>query len=408
MDVGAQHYKYSKKFECLDELAKIIKSFCSIDDSIVDIENLRILYQEKVSSILLDYYNNQIEDDRVKTKKIEERYQSVTISENIVNKMDIIYDKLSKIDITNSKKQDNGITDSLLDIYNRAGGNIEVKKSDTGMTPKQTIEYYKNEYSSTKIVSAIVTRNINLCSNCGKKMIVYPNLSELRCECCGNIMILQGIVFEDSQFYNQHVSGRAKKYSESLHCEKTLYCLLAREKNDIPAAIVAKLLEKMKAEFKANSAKSIKTLKCEKIGQWIKECKITKYNTHIPLLRKILTSEFGNTIIPPQLTAQEISVVLNEYNVFMEIFQELIKDPDVLRILGKVEIKNRSYYPYHLWKILEMKFTNDRRLNGLLECIHLPSAETLKRNDIIWKMMCKKRGCIDKYKPTDRSILSIL
>jgi hypothetical protein len=304
--------------------------------------------------------------------------------------------------------------DMILKIYNAKEDKKEeheiVKGPDSdeqaNFKPLQAIDFYRNVYNNTVIIYTEESRNTNNCSNCGKKMVIYPNQSELRCSVCGNIMVLQGIVFEDAQFYNQQVSGRAKKYSENAHCEKWLYRILAREKSDIPQRVLAKLMEKMKNEYRADCSRTVSNLKCEKIRGWLKECKITDYNNHAPLLRKILTSEFRCAVIPPQLTTNEIQTVLNEYNTSMEVFQEIIKKPDVLQILGRSKIKNRFYYPYVLWKILEIKFRKDRRLPGLLECIHLPSADTLKRNDVVWKMICPKMGYT--YMPTDRSILSIL
>ncbi len=487
-NIEAQHYKYNKKFECLDGIIKNLLRLPGVDKQqvsklAVEINKLRIRYQEVTTSTLHEYYeiqslrkscdldesddlafySDQIREKTTEPKEeqnqkkeemgekkqkstekqkeeIQEEYNEIIISENLINTMDTKLDLLLKCVPANNGKikeericnscrneildEQESIIKSILDAYNNSNNNNNNNNSSSNSDgqaespdfndnqngdPQQTIIHYKELYQSTKIVTYTeVKRNTNKCDNCGKKMIVFPMASELRCSNCGNIMILQGIVFEDSQLYNQQVSGRAKKYSENAHCEKWLYRILAREKKEIPKTIITKLINKMKLEFSGNNARSTHSLKCEKIRSWLKECKISDYYNHAPLLRKILTSEFGSAVVPPQLSVAEIQIVLNEYSASMEFFQKIIKRDDILRSLDRTEIKNRFYYPYVLWKIFEIRFHGDKRLPGLLECIHLPSTETLKRNDTIWKIICKPENMNYKYKPTDRSVLSML
>ena len=120
----------------------------------------------------------------------------------------------------------------------------------------------------------------------------------------------------------------------------------------------------------------------------------TKYNEHIPLIIRIITG-----IIPPQLTGEEYSLTLKYFNRVVNIFAQV-----------KPKYKsNCPYHPYFFYKVLEQKCIlqedNKEQIEKkrkILSCIHIQSDSTLKKRDIIWKIICEE---IDefKYEPTDKN-----
>ena len=101
-NIEAQHYKYNKKFECLEEIAHNlseideIKDRCNIDKRILEINKLKIKYQELISPVLHEYYKLQSDTQSNDCKKLQEQYQNVTMSENIISEMDCHFEQLCK------------------------------------------------------------------------------------------------------------------------------------------------------------------------------------------------------------------------------------------------------------------------------------------------------------------------
>ena len=145
-------------------------------------------------------------------------------------------------------------------------------------------------------------------------------------------------------------------------------------------------------------------MKCKQIREWLKDYKLTtKWNDHAPLIRKVITSLHGESITPPQLTKEEEEEILIDFSYDMQLYEELSKQNDILHLIDKDKIKNKPYYPFGLLKVLCRILKDDRRLKGLIECIHFQSNQTNVKNDKIHKIICQIRG--KKYEPTDKTIL---
>ena len=66
-----------------------------------------------------------------------------------------------------------------------------------------------------------------------------------------------------------------------------------------------------------------------------------------------------------------------------------------------VPIPNSLKFPFLLYKLLEIIIHDENKKNGLLNCIHLQSYETLIDNDKIWAEICKHNKEF-VYKPTNK------
>jgi hypothetical protein len=320
--------------------------------------------------LLVDKYRNSEIDETdpqsttLKHKFIRDKdkhfhtYQSFVRKENVISKLDRILRSIKKtIDDVEINRE------LLQDIYS-------------------VVKSYNNSTVSNTIKETIY----EMCP-CEATMDIDPVTSALVCKECGLTKELYGTVFEDEQFYFQE--GQRTKhgtYDPSKHCRFWVERIQARETTEIPE----KVLISIKKLIIRDKIKNKNNITCAQIRKYLRQTYNTKYNEHIPLIRKLITG-----IAPSQLTDHEIQLVHIYFDKVIRIFDE-IKPP---------EKTNCPYHPYFIYKIIEQLITNPRhniRKLKILACIHLQSRETLIENDRIWKLIC---GRIDEfgYKPTDRN-----
>jgi hypothetical protein len=88
----------------------------------------------------------------------------------------------------------------------------------------------------------------------------------------------------------------------------------------------------------------------------------------------------------------------NELHLLFNYFDKATKTYENIKPSSK---KNSLYYPFLLYKLLEIIIKDENKKNGLLNCIHLQSYETLIDNDKIWSEICKYNKEFT-YKPTNK------
>ena len=242
-----------------------------------------------------------------------------------------------------------------------------------------------NQYKKTQLIYNIEDIEYDLCS-CGNKMIIQSNTSELLCTNCGSIHTLIGSVFENSQFYqqegNRYMHGT---YDPNRHCKFWIDRIQAKENTIINDASI----NKIKQCIKKDKIENLKNISIDQFRIYLKQTKLSKLNDHIPLIKKMITG-----YIPPQLNHKELHLLFNYFDKATKIYNQI----------KPKEKSNSLYYPFLIWKILDLIITDLQKKKELLNCIHLQSYETLIDNDKIWYQICKHN---DKfiYKPTDKSIL---
>lgn len=239
-----------------------------------------------------------------------------------------------------------------------------------------------NQYNKTKISYNIDEIHYDVCS-CGHKMIIQSNTSELLCIKCGHINTLIGSVFEDSQFFNQE-GNRYKhgSYDPNRHCKFWIERIQAKENTIIDKSYI----EKIEKCIKRDKIENIKNISVKQFRMYLKQTNLSKLNDHIPLIKKIITG-----YIPPQLNHNELHLLFN-------YFDKATKTYETIKPSTK---KNSLYYPFLLYKLLEIIIKDETKKNGLLNCIHLQSYETLIDNDKIWNEICKHNKEF-AYKPTNK------
>lgn len=330
-------------------------------------------------------------------------------------------------------------------ILNFSKHNIPLK-ADISKLMEQ-YQYYNNTNNVKKI-------NFDIC--CDLKMTPHNNNSEMLCLVCNKILKMNGSYYEDP-FYDKHKA----KYESIRHCKEWLCQIQAKElisKKTLDADIVI-IEEKLKKIYGNNiyyhPSKNNK-IPCYRIREVLKDksVNLTWYNNHIPYIRKLITG-----YIPTQLTCKEEQQILNYFviceNTFDTITEEekdktnlpefyiidaegnkqvilfenknkVIKKPKKKKLRtveeesdgtdedsgddshnknSKVKDKkpNMRYYPYFIYKILEIVILDKNKLNSLLECIHIQSDDTLNNHDDVWFKICESAPQLrGKYLPTDK------
>lgn len=393
-----------------------------INALVIDIAKLKAIYNTGVTPILSKYYNESSE-----SHELHRQYKTFVASENILDKMDWAMHEIEslvqglnktkfKLFIKNHVHEDApmyceaGMDDVMKALQELIEANADLEKEENPYTNfYDIVRKYTEQYEQIKPHLSIEREIIDICDLCNGKMTIFQDTSELRCDICGNITTLEGTVFEDNQFYTQQGQcTKHKKYDARRHCKKWMDQNQAKENKTFPQKDIDALNERAQAYYTRNGKlRTMRGMKCKQLRDWLKELGLTKYNQNTPLLRKIITSQNGKAVIPPQLKYDEEQKILALFSRAMDVYDQLMEEK--VTDTSKKRRNNKPYYPYVLFKILCIVLKPGARLRGLIECIHLQSDTTLKNHDVTWKQICQRLQDEGEksfvYAPTDRTIL---
>jgi hypothetical protein len=366
----------------------------------VDSTNINII--TKISSIcdIINLFkkNNIIIDKKIQLSinEIKEEYEmgSITILTNYFLIVSQHRNELNKtIKKTIQKEKDNHFLkyqsfiqkENFISKLNRL---LQKLKLYTTFINKHTLcELYNilKVYNNSTVQKNIRSVSYELCK-CGNDMLIDANSSMLVCKNCGLSKELYGTVFEDDQFYYQE-GHRTKHgtYDPSKHCRFWVERIQARETTEIPEVII----NSMKTCIIRDKIRNKNQVTCAIIRKYLRQTQNSKYNEHVPLIRKMLTG-----ITPPQLTDYEMQLIHIYFDKVIHIFDE-IKPP---------KKTNCPYHPYFIFKIIEQIIKSEKdiiRKSKILSCIHLQSRNTLVTNDALWFLICNHMPEFN-YIPTDR------
>ena len=219
--------------------------------------------------------------------------------------------------------------------------------------------------------------------DCGHLMQVMAGSSEMVCNHCGYLYELKGTVFDDNQFYSQEgMRYKHAGYEPSKHCKAWLERIQARETNTITES----QLKKIDACIRRDGITNKKRLSIEQLRRYLKDTDLTELNEHVALIKRLVTG-----IAPPQLTYAETQDITNS-------FSKAVKAYNIIRPMNK---SNMLFYPFLLWKLIDMHVEDRTKRKCLLSFIHLQGTQTLIQNDQIWAEICKITPGFH-YRPTDR------
>lgn len=366
--VDATNINIITKINAIYDIINLFKvSKIPIDKKIqISIDELNEEYEMGSITILSNYfltssaYSNETDVNKKRVVQKQKdlyflQYQSFIQKENFISKLNRISKKLK--------------------MYTKSMDKLVIK---------EFYKYYKI-YNNSTVQKTIREVSYEVCG-CGSSMTIDANSSMLICTDCGLSKELYGTVFEDDQFYYQE--GQRTKhgtYDPSKHCRFWVERIQARETTEIPELII----NSVKTCIIRDKIKNKNQVTCTLVRKYLRQTRNSKYNEHVPLIRKIITG-----ITPPQLTDYEMQLIHIYFDKVIHIFDE-IKPP---------QKTNCPYHPYFIYKIIEQIMSTDRdrlRKSKILSCIHLQSRSTLVTNDSLWYLIGSHIPEF-KYLPTDR------
>lgn len=339
----------------LNELSRILMVYNkyelnTYDNSLLEILNTDLdevisLYQIGSIELLKNYYKAQEEDAK---SKHYQKFISYINGENISSRIKKIYMSCKRIR-------------KLYEI-----NDIEISSA------------FKS-YDYTSLDIDYISKNSSNCQ-CGSHYAIESKTGEQICNKCGHTEKLYGVVFEDDQFFYQE-GQRTKhgKYDPTKHCKFWVDRIQAKESTEIPEDII----KKIKTNIKRDKL-WLESITCNDIRKYLKEINRTDFNSHVSLIRKIITKTE-----PPQFSEQELTSIYMYFSRIMQIHNR-----------NKIEENNNNntnsnspYHPFFVYKIVEQilnKPEQKNRCKEILSSIHLQSRDTLIKNDRIWYSVCQE------------------
>lgn len=342
-----------EKFSLIQEMILIYNTYELDNNDINILKNYYNIINEQRENYKIDSVNLKIKfyNEKNKKEKIKhyKKYTNYIINNNIIGDIDRFFRLLNNFRskyIFSSKKLTSCISKFKLISINLTANNL----------------------------------NNNIC-DCGNKLTIEAKTSEFQCKKCGKCIKLYGTVFEDDQFWLQE-GQRTKhgKYDPTKHCKFWIDRIQAKENAEIPDKVINVIKKCLRRDNIW-----IDQLNCSIIRGYLKSNKLSSYNDHVPLIKKIITGKE-----PEQLTDVEFDKTCLYFSKIIQIYNKIKPDNK----------PNCPYHPFFIFKILENIIDNRIRKNNILSCIHLQSRETLIENDRIWKLICEHLDDFT-YKPTE-------
>ncbi len=421
------------------------ESFCNglaSDIEHIEMDNgLLINYYEDIAGPhLMDFYKLKISDS-VQIKKISDNLIIDLQSRGILDKMNQIYNAIlmasgrmynytgfknwvSKytniLEILSANANHHVVEDQFLaDLLENAENVGVIETIPDNVLNKLgyagTMERLSAAYIAIKLQFNIEKIDTNLCI-CGEKLSNPDDNVEIVCLKCGAVKILVGTAHDsDKSDKYMIVNVKNKRYEPKRHCDKRLMQIQAKEDKKIPQEVIDELIKIARMEYRyGNGTRSMQNMPCTQIRRWLKQKSFTKYNHHAPLIRKLVTAEFGEAISPPQLTPEEEQQILLDFNIAIKCYEDTTQSKAYKEKFENIRNRtrqrnkpNKFYYWFVLFQIISTVLPDsDKRKNRLLECIHMQSDETIDKDDAIWKLMCESGGMPKGYvfKKTDKNI----
>ncbi len=167
------------------------------------------------------------------------------------------------------------------------------------------------------------------------------------------------------------------------HNNSWLYQIFGIEIKEIPEEIKTKI----KMYMKEDNLPDI-SLNCKIIRNYLKRMGKTIYNPHVTKIKKIITG-----IYPKPPTNEELEDMQNKIDLLNRIQAE------ELSYASSNIKKNKAHYFPHLLRIviINVYYGDNKRIQSILECIHMQDKKTREINDEKIKKLCAKTNGEIKY-----------
>lgn len=234
------------------------------------------------------------------------------------------------------------------------------------------------------------------CPTCGGPMCVDMSRSELKCNECGTLRELVGMVFDDAQFYSQEgQKAKSGTFNPNRHFQLWWTHLFAMEsveelgdKDDPDNQSGEKVLAALR-EIITRDRKVLQKQTVNDVRAMLREINRTDLNKNTSLILRLLTG-----IGPPKPSDELAARAENIFTKSIEVGERIPR-------AGRV---NRNYYPYNIMKILEELIPeDDYESRRIFYYIYIQGKETVEADDQDWMLICREVPEL-KYRSTDRSL----
>jgi hypothetical protein len=233
---------------------------------------------------------------------------------------------------------------------------------------------------------------------CGARMGVDCDRSELKCD-CGRVSTLDGIVFDDMQFYSQEgQKAKSGSFNPNRHFQFWWKHIHGHEPpeeigdpHDPDNLYGEKLVAQLRAKAKAKGL-LLQLLTVTDVREMLREVGRPELNKNVALLLRQMTG-----IGPPTPSDELAHRVERWFSKAIEIGEAVQREDRV----------NRDYYPFYIHRILDSTAIlpeGDHEARRVLYYIYLQGDDTLKKDDRDWEQICAHpdmRGIT--YEPTSRA-----
>lgn len=294
-----------------------------------------------------EYYESA-HDPRADLSAVGHRYHAAVAGENIVGRLD---------DLAKAIRRDDAMMERLRvepKIVRRL-----TQATDISIDGVESVKY--------------------MMCDCGKCMEVVEELSELRCDDCGTIRPILGMVFNDAQFFPPECSTKKSGTYELIVWRHFRFWMDRLQALESDSFVTPADAEKIEYVIRRDRIKPF-SLTCALMRAILKDpsVRLTAYNSHVPLLVR----HFGGRS-PPILPAADIEEAGKKFVAVFKIYESLYAGDC-----------NMKYYPYFIGRILRGMYNCEpasRELEEkkrIFDYFHRQSAKTMAKNDEIYKRIC--------------------
>lgn len=232
--------------------------------------------------------------------------------------------------------------------------------------------------------------NYNTCTcDCGNIMRIIEETSELLCTECNRVKPLTGVLFSKKQVFSHHSGttnqSRSNTYDPSQHFIQCLRNIEARD--EATRSVKPEVYESVKHAIERDGIPHRK-IDCRMIRKYLQECRYGQHRQYAPIILKHITGK-----VPPRLDKDEYERVLQKFRRIIETYD---------KIKHRMGMKNRPFYYYFIYKLLDMEFRDKPHKREILNFIHMQSDSKMREHDrtfqIIVENMSDSEGI--EYTPT--------
>ena len=370
--------KFNIIFEILENLPDIPKK-----EFTNEIKKIKEKYDIISITILHEYYTNDLAN---KEALIEDYHKSV-LKNSIHDDIEFLINNIKNHCL---KKNKNKIKDN---DKNKNKKNDENKNNNSALKFNQLIKSYSKipSYKQELLNNDNNYNKNKICVTCQGNTFINNAASETICSQCGELQPIVGTVFENVQLiYQDGTCSKHASYERIKHGEKWLAKIQAKENIEIKKEVI----NAVKRQIRLKQITDVRKVTYDLIRDCLRKSGNTKYNENIVFIKYKITG-----IQPPQLTEKEYNDALYYLDKVVVIFEK--KKP-----------KYRHNLPYHaffIFKILEQPIILKEdtpedidRKKGILSNIHIQSENTVRKRDILWRLICDEIPEFI-YIPTDRN-----